>query len=243
MEAFVPAPPGALWTLAQGRGTPVLMVSGGPGCCDYLGPVAELLDGQAMTIRFDARGCGRSSPAEAYTLAGCLADIERIREHYQVDDWIVVGHSAGADHALAYALQFPGRTRAVICLAGGRIHNDRDWHAAYSTARDAGLEAALDYAFAPNLEVNRQLNLEWKAFGKRPRLLREFASLAVPALFVYGSEDIRPSWPIEQLCTLLPGAEWRLIEGAGHNLWLTHAELLSDMLRAFVADPHRGRRS
>jgi proline iminopeptidase len=185
-------------------------------------------------VRFDPRGSGRSSAATTYTLEGSLADVECLRSHFGIDKWIVAGHSAGADLALAYALRFPERTLAFICLSGGRIHDDRSWHAAYAAARDAGLEVELDYAYPPNLEVNRQLNAEWKAYIKRPDLLKDIAQLGLPALFVYGADDIRPSWPVEQLARLLPNARMEMLQGAAHNLWLTHAEALGTLLRGFV---------
>ena len=235
METYIESGGIKLWTDADGSGTPVILISGGPGCCDYLEPVAALLDG-ARTIRFDARGCGRSSLAPRYTLADSLADLEAIRAHYGIERWIVLGHSAGADHALAYALQHPQRAAALVCLAGGRVHNDRDWHAVYSEGRDAGREAPLDYAYPYNPDVNLQLNAEWKAYIKKPGLLRQLAHFATPALFVYGSEDIRPSWPIEQVAQLLPHARWNLLPGAGHNLWLTHATPLRQLLNSFIAE-------
>lgn len=83
------------------------------------------------------------------------------------------------------------------------------------------------------MDVNRQLTAEWREFCKRPGLLRELAGLTTPALF--GDKDIRPHWPIEQVATLLPRAEWHLIEGATHNLWLDVPDQLRGLLREFVA--------
>lgn len=118
MEAFVPVDGGQLWTDAEGEGVPVMFISGGPGCCDYLEPVAGMLEGVAQTVRFDARGCGRSTLLETYTLDGALADLETIREHYGFEQWIVVGHSAGADHAIAYALRSRSApVRSCACRA------------------------------------------------------------------------------------------------------------------------------
>jgi proline iminopeptidase len=235
MESFVREGGPALWTTAEGDGTPVVFIPGGPGCCDYLEPVARAVP-QVRAIRYEPRGCGRSETVDTYRLDDAIADLERLREHHGLDRWVVAGHSAGADWALAYALQHRDRVLGVACLSGGRIHNDRDWHAAYSQARDAGLERDLDYAYPPNMEVNRQLNAEWKVFTKRPGLLRELSELTVPALFVYGSDDIRPSWPIQQVANLLPNARWELLHGAAHNLWLTHERELGRLIAGFVAE-------
>jgi proline iminopeptidase len=233
-EQFVPSGGARLWTVAAGCGIPVVLCSGGPGCCDYLAPVAAMLDDIAQVIRFEGRGCGRSDALPPYTIETCLADLEAVRQHYGVERWIVGGHSAGADLALAYALAYPERVLGCICIAGGRIHNDREWHRVYSERRDQGLETLPPFDYPPNLEVNAQVNRSWKTYIQRPSLLREIAQLDRPVLFLYGDADIRPSWPIEQVAQLLPDASFQMIAGADHHLWVTHAEAMRAPLRAFV---------
>lgn len=234
-EELIAAPGGRIWTAAQGAGPPLLLCPGGPGCADYLGPVAGLIDDLATVIRYDPRGCGRSSPLPAYSIDACLAELELIRERRGLERWTVAGHSWGADLALIYALRHPGRVERLICLAGGRMHNDREWHAAYERGRAAGLEPPLDSLFPTNLAVNAQVNADWKRFIQRPALWREIAGLAVPALFVYGAEDIRPAWPVEQIARLLPGARFVLLEGADHYLWQARPAELRAALREFLA--------
>jgi len=117
-EQYVRSEGARLWTIVQGSGMPVVLCNGGPGCCDYLAPVAAMLDDRAQVIRFEARGCGRSDPLPPYTLETCLTDLEAVRQHYGVERWIVGGHSAGADLALAYALAYPERVLGFICISG-----------------------------------------------------------------------------------------------------------------------------
>src|SRR3954462_12417405 len=221
-EQFVSSDGVQLWTVAQGSGVPSALCNGGPGCCDYLAPVAAMLDDIAQVIRFEARGCGRSAAMPPYTVATCLADLEAIRRHYGVERWIVGGHSAGADLALAYALEYPEKVLGVICISGGRVHNDREWHRIYSERRDQGLEILPAFDYPPNLEVNTEVNRSWKQYIQRPSLLKELARLDRPALFVYGERDIRPSWPVEQVAQLLPNAAFQMIAGADHHIWVTH---------------------
>ena len=97
-ELFVTSDDARLWTIAQGSGIPIVLCNGGPGCCDYLAPVAAMLGDIAQVIRFEARGCGRSDAVPPYPIATCLADLEMIRQRYAIERWIVGGHSAGADH-------------------------------------------------------------------------------------------------------------------------------------------------
>ena len=55
-ESFVDIGNLRLWTIVQGRGVPLVLCSGGPGCCDYLEPLAGMLDDLCEVIRFDHRG-------------------------------------------------------------------------------------------------------------------------------------------------------------------------------------------
>ena len=240
MEQFLQSEGARLWTISEGSGVPIVLCSGGPGCCDYLAPVAAMLDDIAQVIRFEGRGCGRSEPLPPYTIETCLADLEAVRQHYGIERWIVAGHSAGADLALAYTLAYPKLVLSFICIAGGRIHNDREWHRIYSERRDQGLEILPPFDYPPNMEVNTQVNRSWKEYIQRPSLLKQIAQLDRPGLFVYGDQDIRPSWPMEQVAQLLPNTSFEMIVGADHHIWVTHAEELRLALRDFVGQSAEG---
>lgn len=41
-----------------------MLCHGGPGLWDYLAPLAALLDDSVRVVRYDQRGCGRSSGAD-----------------------------------------------------------------------------------------------------------------------------------------------------------------------------------
>jgi proline iminopeptidase len=121
-----------LWISASGVGDPLILTNGGAGCCDYLAPVAAMIDDRARVLRWEARGCGRSAPDDParYDLLTTVRDLDAIRAHLGFERWIVGGHSWGAFFALAYALEFPERTDAIIYLSGTGVQNDRDWHVA-----------------------------------------------------------------------------------------------------------------
>jgi proline iminopeptidase len=78
-------------------GVPVLFLHGGPGGgCTPLH--RSLFDAsRCHIIMFDQRGCGRS----------LVADIERLRQHLGITQWLVTGGSWGAGLALAYAAAYP----------------------------------------------------------------------------------------------------------------------------------------
>jgi proline iminopeptidase len=234
MESYVTSRGGKIWTNREGQGIPLLLCNGGPGCCDYLEPVAKMLEDRVQVIRFEQSGCGRSDSNPPYDIDACLCDMESIRRHYSIDRWVIGGHSWGADLALIYTLRYPERAIGFICISGGRFHNDRDWHRLYSERKEQGLEALPDFKYPPNLEVNRQGNLAWKEYIQRPSLWRELSELDRPGLMLYGEQDIRPSWPVEQVAALLPMARFSLIAGADHYLWFSHSDLMKGLLRDFV---------
>jgi proline iminopeptidase len=68
-------------------------------------------------VLFDQRGAGRSTPhaeLSQNTTQDLIADIEKIREHLDIERWLVFGGSWGSTLALAYAQACPERVRALV---------------------------------------------------------------------------------------------------------------------------------
>ena len=98
-------------------GKPVVFLHGGPGGGTQ--PLyRQFFDPQRWRIvLFDQRGCGRSQPhaeLRENTTWDLVADIERIRVHLGIDQWVVFGGSWGSTLALAYAQTHPERCRGLI---------------------------------------------------------------------------------------------------------------------------------
>lgn len=236
VETMIKIGSGELWTTINGTdgGVPVLLSNGGPGCCDYLEPVAEMLRPYAQVVRWEQRGCGRSTADGRYDLATTLADMETIRRHYGFARWVVGGHSWGADLALTYAWHYPELTTGMLAISGGLLGKDKTWHEAYHAGKDGRGEALPPLAYESNLEVNRVLNASWREFLHRPDLWRRALAITCPALWVYAEKDIRPSWPEQQIAALVPRGEFKLVRGAEHAIWLTHAGELRAELQAWM---------
>ncbi|HVF49830.1 MAG TPA: prolyl aminopeptidase [Pyrinomonadaceae bacterium] len=99
------------------EGLPVVFLHGGPGG----GTIPEyrsFFDPSAYRIvLFDQRGSGKSTPhanLEENTTWRLVSDIERLREHLGIEDWVVFGGSWGSTLALAYAETHPKRVRALV---------------------------------------------------------------------------------------------------------------------------------
>jgi proline iminopeptidase len=101
-------------------GIPVVFLHGGPGSGSQHAH-RDLFDPNRFhAFLFDQRGAGRSHPflsCTANTMAHQIADIERIRNHFGIERWIVVGGSWGSTLGLAYAEHHPERVAGLVLRA------------------------------------------------------------------------------------------------------------------------------
>ena len=185
------------WEAGGARdGTPALWLHGGPGS-GARSTTRRMFDPAAYrTVLLDQRGAGLSraprDPAHpddpvltdlsANTTDHLVADLERLREHLDVDRWVVAGGSWGVTLALVYAQRHPERVRALVLgavTAGaadeiawitrevGRVW-PREWEAFASLVPDAdlsdpyGLPAAYARLLAdPDPAVRERAALAW----------------------------------------------------------------------------------
>jgi proline iminopeptidase len=70
-------------------------------------------------IYYDQRGRGRSADGvqpEDVTLESEIADLDKVRQYFQLDSTAVLGHSWGAVLALEYAIRHPHRVSRLILM-------------------------------------------------------------------------------------------------------------------------------
>ncbi len=101
-------------------GRPCLFLHGGPGSGSQ--PLHRTLFDAAgdHAFLFDQRGAGRSHPhlhLHANTTARQIDDIEAIRQHFNIEKWLVTGGSWGSTLALAYAQACPERVTGLVLRA------------------------------------------------------------------------------------------------------------------------------
>ena len=99
------------------NGKPVIFLHGGPG--GGIEPVyRQYFDPEKWRIIiFDQRGCGQSTPhaeLRENTTWNLIADIEKIRQHCEIDKWVVFGGSWGSTLSLSYAITHPDRCKALV---------------------------------------------------------------------------------------------------------------------------------
>ena len=120
-EGFVDGSGARIYYKTLGLGVPLLLLHGGPGAdhSDFL-PALQPMARHCQLVLIDERGSGRSErlkDPKGYTLNHMVKDIERVRKHLQVRQFVVLGHSFGGILAQAYATSHPNRILGLV-LAG-----------------------------------------------------------------------------------------------------------------------------
>ena len=99
------------------KGVPVVFLHGGPGAGSSPSHRQFFDPGFYRIVIFDQRGAGRSTPLGSLhnnTTPHLIADLEQLRTHLGVQQWIVFGGSWGSTLALAYAEHYPERCLALV---------------------------------------------------------------------------------------------------------------------------------
>jgi proline iminopeptidase len=119
-EGFVDANGVLIYYKSVGKGTPLLVVHGGPGAShDYFLPHLLPLAKNHRVVFMDERGSGRSQRLDdvrLYTVENMVEDVEAVRRALRLGKVALVGHSYGGVLAQAYALKYPaGLSKLLLC--------------------------------------------------------------------------------------------------------------------------------
>lgn len=210
--------------------------------------IAELA-GSFRTIIFDNRGTGRSDkPRQEYSITGMADDAAALLDAIGVSRAHIFGVSMGGMIAQEFALHHSARvqTLALGCTtAGGRnavpappesmkiLMAPRDglsdadimrraWPLGYTPAyirdhRDV-LEATIERVLqhptpAHAYKLQLDATFKFKTFDRLPQI-------TAPTLVITGSEDVLiPPGNAKIIADRIPGAELKIIDGAGHQFF------------------------
>lgn len=224
-------------------GKPVLVVHGGPGsgCTPH---ARRYFDPERYrVVLFDQRGCGRSTPHASdpatdlrhNTTHHLIADMERLREHLSITNWLLYGGSWGSTLLLAYAQAHPVRVTEVVIASvtttrrseidwlyrgAGHIFPEA-WHAfreAVPEATDAG-EVVAAYARrmeSPDPEVRERATAAWCAWEDAVLSLE-----ANPGPAPYSSRPDHAQQALVRICT----------HYFSHAAWLRENQLIDEAHR------------
>ena len=175
-------------TVGSPKGTPAVYLHGGPGSGTTPGARRNFDPDAYRAVLFDQRGCGRSRPLASEpdadlstnTTDDLMADLERLRKHLGIEQWVVVGVSWGVTLGLIYAERYPERVMGLVLSAvtsGSRreiewITRDmgrifpREWERFVAAVPKAERSGDLSAAYArlltnPDPRVCEHAALEW----------------------------------------------------------------------------------
>ena len=114
-------------TCGNPEGKPAVVIHGGPGSGCSEGLRRYFDPARYRAVLFDQRGCGRSLPLasdpdvdlSANTTEHLLGDLERLRVHLGIDQWLLFGGSWGSVLGLTYAIRHPERVSEIVMMGLG----------------------------------------------------------------------------------------------------------------------------
>ena len=127
-EAMLPVRGGRIWykVSGTGKGTPMVLLHGGPGAGSfYLKPFEDLGDDRRV-IRYDQLGAGKSDRLTDTTLMVIprfVEELDSLRRALGIDKWFLNSQSWGTVLALEYYKAHPEHVAGIV-FAGSVF----DWH-------------------------------------------------------------------------------------------------------------------
>lgn len=201
--------------------------------------VAEQLSEYFRIVRYDIRGHGLSEASPPpYSARDLSEDVVALMDLLEISRAVICGVSVGGIIAQSLALDHPERVRALVLSdTGARIGSVESWQQRIATVRESGLQALKE----PTMErwFSEQFRQRHAAAvrGYSTMLMKtapegylgtccalgdaDFrptaSQIKLPTLVLCGAEDIATPPDLgRELASLIPGAEFSLIEGAGH---------------------------
>ncbi|SHF64960.1 alpha/beta fold hydrolase [Streptoalloteichus hindustanus] len=238
-----------------GSGRPVLALHGAYGRGRVFLGLAERLGPDYRVIAVDQRGHGRSDHPADYGREGFLRDAASVIEQLGLAPAVVLGHSLGGINAYQLAARRPELVSAAVVVdIGAEISVPQDTEilglprhfptlAALLAAIGQAVRLGVVEHFTESAaEDEHGWHFLWDAeeVDQVKRNVRgawwdDWAGGAQPVLLVRGGDSplISPQHGAEMV-RRRPGAELVTVEGAGHDLYLSHGDQFAALVRTFL---------
>ncbi|MBC7477545.1 MAG: 3-oxoadipate enol-lactonase [Pseudorhodobacter sp.] len=208
-------------------------------------------------LTYDQRGHGASDcPEPPYTMGALVRDAERLVDHFQLTNSVMIGVSLGGLVAQGLAVKRLDQVRAlVLSNTAARIGTPEMWHQRIERIRLQGLETYADEAMqrilGPNCKTHPHLDyLRCLLTNTNPNgwigcaaaiagtdFYTTTASLRLPTLAIAGSNDgSTPPDLVRETADLIPGHRFALMRGVGHLPMFEKPAEYAALLESFLQD-------
>lgn len=228
----------------------ILLIHGSPAASGVFDPLDSLLDETYRVVSLDLPGFGRSArKVSDYSILAHSYYLEAFLEALDIKQCHVLGYSMGGGVGLEFASRNPDSVKSII-LASSIGMQEYELLGDYTLnhALHAGQLVcfwALDwltphFGWYDRALLNTQYARNFYDSDQRPleSMMRNWRE---PALIIHGREDgLVPVDTALAHKALMPHAELRVIDGAGHMAIARMPELFSETISGFVDEVERG---
>ena len=243
---------------AGSGGTPILLLHELGGSSESWRAMMPLLAADRRVIAVDLRGAGRSEkPPGAFTLTETADDLDALLHTLETDRVDVIGAALGSLVGALLAIRHPDRMgRLMMCaVAPDMAGPTREYVAARAAkVRVIGMrgvaEASLANSFPESRAAERaayrgiylgndpaayaELSLALARLEMTPA---DWGAIQAPTLVASGAHDFLWPPPIgRQVAALIPGAQFTVMEDAGHFPHLQAPRSLARLARDFLGE-------
>ncbi|PYI38062.1 alpha/beta hydrolase [Arthrobacter psychrolactophilus] len=240
-----------LYSEIAGSGDPVLLLHGGFCSLESLRGQSDALVQDYQVFAFERSGHGRSADIDGdYSYARGIADTLAYLDAHGLESVHVIGYSDGAIIALLLALEHPQRVRSLVAISA-----NLDPSVFTPTTGDG---PRLDSPPSSSHEGEAKPDLERMHYGRLSpdgaehadavlaKLMRlwtsepqidpaSLAAVSAPTLIMSGDRDSIPPAHSLLIAASIPGAQLAIVPGTGHGLIAERPELISTLIRDFLA--------
>ena len=229
---------------------PVILLHGGGGSHLSWPPQIRRLNGQRM-YTLDLPGHGKSEGLGRQDIAEYSRAVIEFMQAVRLSTAVMVGFSMGSAIALCTALQFPNYMLGLGIVGGGaklRVAASTLEMAASPSTFPAAVQTIIENSYSASVDpLLKELAIKQMLETRQAVLYGDFLAcdsfdvmdsvkeIHIPTLLVCGSEDrMTPPNRSEYLLDQIEGADFHIIEKAGHMVMIERPDEVAGLLTGFL---------
>jgi pimeloyl-ACP methyl ester carboxylesterase len=242
-----------------GKGRPIVLVPGLAGGIGLLEPLIDELAKSHRVIAYELRGEGPSLFQRDYHFNRLVQDLGELINQLRLERPGVVGVSFGAAIAVEFATRHSRRLSFLAAQGASKVYHP-------GLFGDVARQVLDNLALPENSPfvnqffslligsrrregdqfdfiVRRSWDTDQSVMAHRMALLDEYdpqdrlSQIHTPSLILAGEQDVLvPMGESRELASLIPSAEFRSIDRAGHLAFVTHARRLGREIQEFAGN-------